>query len=57
VVRRHLAGQEDNSAIVYALASFQEWYGLFMGGGKPWDGVARENDQTAAPAQLVGVGS
>ena len=32
VVGRHLTGEEDNSAIVYALASFQEWYGLFVEG-------------------------
>ncbi len=29
VIRHHVSGQEDNASIIYALASFQEWYKLF----------------------------
>ena len=28
IVREHIAGKEDNSSIIYALVSFQEWYKL-----------------------------
>ncbi len=29
LIGNHLSGQEDNSALLYALVSFQEWYTLF----------------------------
>ena len=28
---KHLSGSEDNSALLYALISFQEWYREFTG--------------------------
>lgn len=30
VIERHVAGAEDNSSLIYALVSFQEWYKLFF---------------------------
>ena len=30
VIDRHVAGVEDNSSLIYALISFQEWYKLFF---------------------------
>ena len=31
IVNNHLIGDEDNSSIIYALISFQEWYKIFVG--------------------------
>ena len=31
IVNNHLTGEEDNSSIIYALISFQEWYKMFVG--------------------------
>jgi asparagine synthase (glutamine-hydrolysing) len=30
IVGRHIAGNEDNSALIYALISFQQWYKMFI---------------------------
>lgn len=32
---RHAGGQEDNSSIIYALLSFQEWHRVHFEGGEP----------------------
>lgn len=32
VIERHVSGREDNSALIYALISFQEWHKLFIQG-------------------------
>lgn len=29
-IQSHLSGREDNSALIYALISFQEWYKMYM---------------------------
>ena len=30
VIKNHLSGREDNSALIYALISFQEWYKMYI---------------------------
>ena len=30
IIRNHLSGREDNSALIYALISFQEWYKMYI---------------------------
>jgi asparagine synthase (glutamine-hydrolysing) len=30
VIQNHLSGREDNSALIYALISFQEWYKMYL---------------------------
>ena len=29
-IQAHLSGREDNSALIYALISFQEWYKMYI---------------------------
>ena len=30
IIKNHLSGREDNSALIYALISFQEWYKMYI---------------------------
>lgn len=30
IIQNHLSGKEDNSALIYALISFQEWYKMYI---------------------------
>ncbi len=30
IIKNHISGREDNSAIIYALISFQEWYKMYI---------------------------
>jgi asparagine synthase (glutamine-hydrolysing) len=30
IINKHITGEEDNSSIMYALISFQEWYKMFL---------------------------
>ncbi|NQX97263.1 MAG: asparagine synthase [Flavobacteriales bacterium] len=30
IIQNHLSGREDNSALIYALISFQEWYKMYI---------------------------
>ena len=30
IIQAHLRGEEDNSALIYALISFQEWYKMYI---------------------------
>jgi hypothetical protein len=30
IIQTHLVGREDNSALIYALISFQEWYKMYI---------------------------
>ncbi|HKC68054.1 MAG TPA: asparagine synthase (glutamine-hydrolyzing) [Bacteroidia bacterium] len=36
IIENHIEGKEDNSSIIYALISFQEWYKMTFKSGENW---------------------